>query len=791
MVNRKVIKTRRNRAAQQANLNLSTGARLPRRRYTNEVRIPRMSATEREALEAGTVWVERELFSGRPDFRRMLRESYPALSPREQAFLDGPVAEVCRMLDPWELARCRELPPAIWEFLKRHRFFGLTIPEEHGGLGFSALGASSVFGQLASRSLALSAIVLIPNSVGPGELLLAYGTEEQKRFYLPRLARGEEIPCFALTEPEAGSDAASLTSHGILFRGPGGNTADSGETGRLWLRLHWEKRYITLAPVATLLGLAFRLRDPENLLGRGEDLGITVALIPAATPGVRIGRRHDPMGVPFPNGPTSGVDVLVPADQILGGIEHAGRGWRMLMEALSAGRAISLPAQSVGGAKRIARTVGAYAAIRRQFGMPIGRFEGIEEPLARIAGLTYLMEAARVYTCGAIDAGEKPAVVSAILKLQETELARALTQDGMDVLGGAGLCRGPRHLLPDGPAGAAIGITVEGANILTRSLILFGQGALRCHPYLLREMRAHEAGDRREFRRALMGHAVSIVRNLARAAFLGITRGRLARSPVPGPTARCYRKLAWASARFAALADLALLALGGRLKASEKLSGRFADALSFLFLGFAALRRFEAEGRREEDLPLVLWAVEESLARVQAAFDGIYRNFPRFGALGALLRGPGALWSRANPIASPPSDARGARLAAILQTPGAQRDRLTAGIDLPDDPAEPLGRLERAFRLVAESAGIEKRVQEASRRGELPPEPVLALLERAVAARVITRAEADFVREAEAARQEALAVDSFTLEEYLRGTSATQPEPDVSHLARAARGARS
>jgi len=732
------------------------------------MRIPRMSATEREALEAGTVWVERELFSGRPDFKRILAEPYPSLSAREQAFLDGPVAEVCRRVDPWELSRRRELPAAVWEFLKRQRFFGLTIPEAHGGLGFSALGASAVFGKLASRSLALSAVVLIPNSVGPGELLLAYGTEEQKRRYLPRLARGEEIPCFALTEPEAGSDAASLTSRGVLYRGP---------EGKPWLRLDWEKRYITLAPVATLLGLAFRLYDPENLLDRGdrgEDLGITCALIPTATPGVRIGRRHDPMGIPIPNGPTEGVDVRVSADQILGGIEQAGRGWRMLMEALSAGRSISLPAQSVGGAKRIARTVGAYAAVRRQFGVPIGRFEGIEEPLARIAGTTYLLEAARVFTCGAVDAGEKPAVVSAILKLQATELLRERVQDGMDVLAGAGLCHGPRNLLADGYAGAAIGITVEGANILTRTLILFGQGAIRCHPYLQREMQAHAAGDRQALRRALLGHAVAVVRNLVRAALLGVTRGRLARSPVPGPTAAWYRRLAWGSARFAALADLALVSLGGALKASEKLSGRFADALSFLFLGTCALRRFEAEGRRPEDLPLVLWSVEECLARVQAAFDGIYRNFP--GPLGFLLRGPGALWSRLNPIASPPGDRLGAVLAALLQVPGEQRDRLTAGIDLPDDPAEAVGRLERAFLRVTRSAEVGERLRRATRAGRLPAEPVATFLERAVAAGEITAAEADQVREAEAARQEALAVDSFTLNEYLGAAAAPELE---------------
>lgn len=685
------------------------------------VLLPRISDTEREALEAGTVWIDGEFFSGRPDFRRMLAEPYPSLSERERAFLDGPVEEACRMVEPWEFNRRRELPAEVWAFLKRERFFGLTIPEEFGGLAFSALACSSVFGKLASRSLALSAVVLIPNSVGPAELLLAYGTEEQRRFYLPRLARGEEIPCFALTEPEAGSDAASLTSEGTVFR---------ARDGRLSLRLSWRKRYITLAPVATLLGLAVRLRDPENLLGKGNDVGITCVLVPTSAPGVEIGRRHDPLGIPFPNGPTEGHDVVVPLDAIIGGAAGAGHGWKMLMEALSAGRSISLPAQSVGGAKWVARVTGAYAAVRRQFGSPIGRFEGIEEPLARIAGFTYLMEAARVYTCGAVDSGQKPAVVSAVMKLQQTELLRRLVLDGMDVLGGAGLCRGPRNLLADGYTAAAIGITVEGANILTRSLILFGQGAIRCHPYARKEIRALAEGDSKAFRRALLGHAGFLLGNLLRSFLLGLTRGRLASSPVSGPTARYYRRLAWASARFAALADLAMLSLGGKLKLREKLSGRFADALSWMILGVCALRRFEAEGRRQEDLPLVRWALDESLVRIQEAFDGIYRNFE--GPLAFWMRGPAAFFCRLNRLGAPPSDRQGARLAALLQTPGDQRDRLTAGLFLPG--AE---RLERAFLLSVQSREILEKVRTASRAGTIPAGAPESLLDAAVAAGVL------------------------------------------------------
>src|SRR5215210_957014 len=641
--------------------------------------IPRISATERQALEAGTVWVDGELFSGRPDFRRLLVEPYPELTGRARAFLDGPVEEVCAMVDEWELSRTRELPPEVWRYLKEKRFFGLAIPEAYGGHGFSALALSTIFGKLASRSLSLSAVVLIPNSVGPGELLLEYGTPAQKEHYLPRLARGDEIPCFALTEPEAGSDAASLRSEGVLFR--------SGD-GRLAIRLNWTKRYITLAPVATLLGLAFRLRDPENLLSKGEDVGITVALVPPHLPGVRIGDRHDPLGVPFPNGPTEGRDVVVPVEAILGGPACAGLGWKMLMEALSAGRAISLPAQSVGGAKYVARVVGAYSMVRKQFGIEIGRFEGIEEPLARIGGLLYLMEAARVFTCGGVDAGHRPSVLSAVSKYHQTELLRALVQDGMDVMGGAAICLGPRNLMAQAHIGAPIGITVEGANILTRTLILFGQGAIRCHPYVQREMRALEAGDAKELRKALLGHAGFFLRNLLRSTF------RLRRSPVQGPTASYYRRLSRASARFALLTDLALLSLGSRLKLKEKLSGRFADVLSWMYLGFCALRRFEAEGRREEDLPLVRWSVEHALARIQTAFEGIHQNFE------SPLR---ILVPRAG-IGTPPSDRLGAKVAAILRKPGKQRDRLTDGIFLPADPEEALARLERAFVLVREAA---------------------------------------------------------------------------------------
>jgi acyl-CoA dehydrogenase len=728
--------------------------------------VPKMSDTEREALEAGTVWVEGELFSGRPDLAAMLREAYPQLTAEEQAFLDGPVEELCGLVDDWNAWRTKELPEAAWALMRQHRFFGLTLPKEYGGHGFSALLASAVFGKLGARSLPLSTVVLIPNSIGPGELLSHYGTEEQKKHYLPRLASGEELPCFALTEPEAGSDAASMRARGTVFR---------GEDGRPWLRLDFQKRYITLAPIATLIGLAVKLIDPENLLGRGEDVGITCVLVPASAPGISIGRHHDPMGVPFPNGPIEGKGVVVSADQIIGGHAWAGRGWRMLMEALSAGRSISLPGQSVGGAKAVTRAVGAYAAVRRQFGVPIGRFEGIEEALARLGGLSYLMEAARVFTCGAVDSGRKPAVVSAIAKYNLTELARRTVTDGVDVMGGAALCRGPRNVLSHGYASAPIGITVEGANILTRTLITYGQGAIRCHPYAQREMQALEKGDGGALGKALLGHTLFLVGNAARATFHGLTRGLFAGSPVPGPTARYYRKLTWASASFATLSDLAMIGFASRLKQKGKLTGRYADALSWMYLGFATLRRFEAEGRRAEDLPLVHWSLQHSLAQVQDALVGILRNFD-VPVLGTLLK-PVGLFARLNPLSTPPSDALGAEVAAIVRTPGAQRDRLTAGLYVPSSPQEATGRLEHAMRLGFEAAPVHDRLRRAVRSGKLGTTEPTETFDAAVAAGVITAAEATLLREEAAARADVIQVDSFSREEYMASAlPATRPE---------------
>ncbi|BAY24327.1 acyl-coenzyme A dehydrogenase [Calothrix sp. NIES-2100] len=718
--------------------------------------LPKISDTERAAIEAGNVWVDGEFFSGKPNFHRINQEPYPLVTPELQAFLDGPVEQVCRMVSDWEIYRRKDLPPEVWDYLKQERFLGMMIPQEYGGLGFSNFAYSNVMTKLASRSFTHVATVGVTNSLGPAKLLLRYGTEEQKNYYLPRLARGEEIPCFALTEPTAGSDAASIKSEGTVFR---------GEDGKLYLRLNWKKRYITLAAIASLLGLAFKLRDPENYLGKGKEVGITCVLIPTDTPGVIMGRRHDPMGVPFYNSPTEGHNVIIPVEQIIGGVEQAGNGWKMLMQSLAAGRGISFPASCTGVAKLVARVTSAHAVVRQQFGLAIGRFEGVEEPLARIGGLTYLMEAARTYTCGAVDQGEQPAVISAIAKYSLTELSRKIINDGMDIMGGAGICRGPRNLLANIYTATPISITVEGANILTRTLMIFGQGAIRCHPYVYQEITALSQSDVTAFDRAFWHHLGLTVRNGFRAKLLYLTRGNLAASPVSGATAKYYRKLQWAAATFALLTDIAMFSFGGTLKRREKLTGRFADILTWMYLATATLRRFEAEGRKPEDLPFVHWAMQYAFAQMQLAFEGIFQNL-FVPVLGNFL----TWWWRLNPIGSLPDDKLGAEVAHKLQTPGEIRDRLTAGIHIPRSSNEALGRLEKAFTLLSQAEPIIKTIKNASHAGKLPHLKPDELISAALKAGVISEKDVELICEAEFARNDAIQVDSFSLEEYMQGS---------------------
>ncbi|HEX7150754.1 MAG TPA: acyl-CoA dehydrogenase [Thermoanaerobaculia bacterium] len=719
--------------------------------------MPTISETERTAIESGTVWAEAELFSGKPDFGKLMQESYPELTPEEQQFLDGPVNELCSVVDDWEAWESRELPRAAWDVIKREKFLGMIIPREYGGLGFSALAHSEVIAKLASRSIPVCITVMVPNSLGPAELLMHYGTPEQKQKLLPRLAAGDEIPAFALTEPGAGSDAGSITSSGTLFK---------GEDGKLYIRLNWNKRYITLAAISTILGLAFKLRDPESLLGKGEDLGITCALVPTTTPGVVIGRRHDPLGTPFYNCPTQGKDVVVPIDAVVGGVEGCGKGWRMLTESLAAGRGISLPAQSVGGTKLGTRVISAYASIRKQFGMPIGKFEGIEEPIARIAGFNYLLDAMRKYTLGAIDQGKKPAVVTAMAKYNATEIGRKVINDAMDVAGGAGISRGPRNLLAHFYIATPIGITVEGANILTRTLIIFGQGALRAHPYALKEVEAIAARDLKAFDAAFWGHIGHIVRNLSRAVVLSLTRGALAGSPVSGKTARYYRKLAWSSATFAIMADIAMGALGGSLKLKEKLTGRFADVLSWMYIGTAVLRRYEAEGRRKEDLPFVHFAMNHALYEIQKAFDGIFRNLPVPG-LTWLFSGPLRIWANLNALAGEANDQHTHKIASLILSDSEQRRRHTDGIYIPSNTNEQLGLLELTFSTVKRAEEADRKIRAAVKKKVLPKLKGPASYQAAMEKDVITTTEHADLLKADELRAEAIQVDDFSQEEYL------------------------
>jgi acyl-CoA dehydrogenase len=715
-------------------------------------RPPRISQTERQALEAGTAWIERDLFRGSISWKTLANESYPQLTERERAFLDGPCEEVCRLVDPWLAQTEARIESAALDLMKRERFFGLTLAEEHGGRGFSALAATAVFGKLASHSMPLSILVLIPNSVGPGELIEKHGTSDQKASYLPRLARGEEIPAFALTEVEAGSDAAALTASGRVFR---------DESSDLKIELNWSKRYITLAPVATILGLAVRLQDPQEALGLGPEPGITCVLVHTHLRGVTIGRRHDPMGVAFPNGPTEGRSVVVPISSIIGGEAGAGRGWPMLMEALAAGRGLSLPGQSAGGMKAVARSLTAYAAVRRQFSRPIARFEGVSEKIASVLIRTYLSDAARVFVAGAVMNEQRPSVVSAIAKHEQTEMARDVVRDAMDVLGGAALCRGPRNPFFMALEGSSIQITVEGANILTRTLIVFGQGVLRGHPHALADLRALERGGLTLPLR-LARHAAFTVMTLIRLALAEVSRGFLL-APGFGAEASIRRRATWVALRFAALADLTLILAGPKLKQKGHLSGRLADALAALFLVLAATRRRMADGTGSLD-GLANAAREWALARAANAVDEAVRGFD-LPVAGPLVRGPIAWWCRLVSPASPPSDATLDALTAQFGEPGPARDALTQGI-FAGRPQDAARRLDDAMAAVSAARDIEERIQEALRAGSISLADALDSardpdVQAALLREIITPQEAVLARHARALARDVIQVDDF------------------------------
>ena len=725
--------------------------------------LPPMSQTEREAIDAGTVWWDGELFSGRPNWNTLLDYAKSELTEEEQAFIDGPTEELCAMVSDWQIGQDLDLPPAAWEHIKSHGFFALIIPKEYGGKGFSAHAHSQVAMKLATRSGDLASTVMVPNSLGPAELLLHYGTDEQRQHYLPRLARGEEIPCFALTGPLAGSDAGAMPDTGVICKGQWQGEEVIG------LRLNWEKRYITLGPVATLLGLAFKAYDPEHLLGEEEELGISLALIPTDTPGIEIGQRHLPLGAAFMNGPNSGKDVFIPLEFLIGGQSMLGKGWMMLMNCLSVGRSISLPAVGTGAAKYTSLVTGQYARVREQFNVPLAAFEGIQESLARIGGNAFLMDSARLLTAKAVDLGEKPSVLSAVLKYHLTERGRECIQHAMDVHGGKGIIMGPKNYLGRNWQGAPIFITVEGANILSRNLMIFGQGAIRCHPFVLKEMALAGREDHqqalKEFDQLLMQHIGFAIGNAASTLVLGLGLGHFERVPGDALSQGYFRALNRQAAAFAMLADMSMMLLGGELKRRERLSARLGDVLSNLYLSSAALKRYHDLGSPEHLQPLLRWAMEESLGQAEKALDRLLDNFPnRF--LGCALRIVVFPFGRRH---TGPSDALDAEVAALIGRPKGDPalEELLAGCYRPMDTNDPVGALQQACTLLEECAPVHKKLHQAVKEGKVSPAPGESTIDAALRAGVLQATEAQTLHAAEAARRTVIDVDAFSKEALL------------------------
>ncbi|SAL66954.1 Acyl-CoA dehydrogenase [Caballeronia peredens] len=726
--------------------------------------LPEMSSTERDAIEAGTVWWDAELFSGRPRWDTLLAHGAPELTPEERSFIDHECARLCELSNDWDTtAIWQDLSPQAWAYIKEHGFLGMIIPRQYGGRAFSAYAHSQVIMKLATHSSAAAVSVMVPNSLGPAELLLHYGTEEQKNHYLPRLARGDEIPCFALTSPYAGSDAAAIPDVGVVCRG----MHEGRET--LGFRVTWKKRYITLGPIATVLGLAFRALDPDRLLRDDAAPGITCALIPTNHPGVHIGRRHWPLNAVFQNGPNWGTDVFIPMDWVIGGRAQVGRGWRMLMECLAAGRAISLPSSNVGMAKLAVRGTGAYAAARRQFRTSIGRFEGIQEALGRMGGNLYVMDAARRLSAQAVDLGEKPSVISAIAKYHITERARSVINDAMDVVAGKGICMGPSNFLARAYQQMPISITVEGANILTRCLIIFGQGAIRCHPYVLKEMAATREPDHaralRDFDDAFFGHASFLAANAVRSVVYAFGGTALTRKPARADArlARYYRAATRLSSAFALFADVSMLALGGELKRRERLSARLGDILSQLYLLSATLKRFEDDGRPASDLPLVCWGAEDALYRARVAFEGLLANYPNRAAA-AFLRAIAFPFGLPH---APTADALASDVAMLMQTPGDARERLVAGSHVSGFDHDPIARGEKLLALTPAVAALEARLREAVKAGRSAPLPqspdeIDTWAEAAAARGLIDENERALLAEWAAHAREAVKVDDFS-----------------------------
>ncbi|MCQ1058260.1 acyl-CoA dehydrogenase [Photobacterium sp. ZSDE20] len=727
--------------------------------------LPPLSDTEREAMEAGSVWWDGELFGGNPNWNTLLTYPQPILSAEEQAFIDNKLEPLLDMLNDYQIVQeDKDLPPEVWEYLRKEKFFSLIIGKEYGGLDFSAHANSTIVTRIATKSLSAAVSVMVPNSLGPGELLTHYGTQEQKDYWLPRLAHGEDVPCFALTGPEAGSDAGGIPDQGVVCY-----DEYQGEQV-LGIRVSWNKRYITLAPVATVLGLAFKLQDPDGLIGEKKELGITCALIPSDHPGVEIGERHDPLNLAFMNGPTRGSDVFIPMDWVIGGQDYVGRGWRMLVECLSAGRGISLPALGTAVGHLTARTTGAYAYVRKQFGMSIGNFEGVAQAMGRIGGFTYMLEASRTLTTTSLDMGETPGIVTAIAKYHMTEMARTILNDSMDVHAGRAIQLGPMNYIGHHYFGMPVAITVEGANILTRNLMIFGQGATRCHPYVLSEMEAAANPDSREgakdFDKLLSSHIGFAVGNVSKSLLNAFSGSRFNNSPVSGETAKYYKQLSRMSRALAVAADFAMLSLGGELKRREMVSARLGDILSHLYLASAVLKRYEDEGRQQQDLPFVHYGLQHCLHQCGVAFDEVLANFPRKG-VGRLLR---TLLFPLGIHYAAPKDELAVKIAELLMRPGKQRDRLTHLCYVGKHEDDPVGLMERAFIAMYGVKDLERKIAKAVKAGEIPRKVSLTeKLQIALDAGIVTEAEVEKMQNADQLRQKAIQVDHFSAAHFKKG----------------------
>ena len=717
--------------------------------------LPKISQTEKIALTSGTTWVDGELFSGNPDFKKIMEMSYPKLTQEEQNFIDNEVEELCKICVDYQVQILRDLPEEVWQYLRDKKFFGMIIPKTYGGLGFSAFAHSCIIEKLASRSVPLAITAMVPNSLGPAELLLHYGTKSQQDFYLPRLADGRELPCFALTEPLAGSDATSIQSNGVVFK---------NENGEIKIRLNWNKRYITLGAYATVIGVAFQLRDPNKILSENSEIGITCALIANTTAGVVQGRRHDPLATPFVNSPLNGNDVIIGLDSIIGEKEGLGKGWKMLMECLSAGRGISLPSTSSGGSKLAIRVTTAYSMVREQFGTSIAKFEGIEEVLARIASRTYALDAMRSFTAGSVDSGAKPAVISAIAKYHSTEIFRQNINDAMDICAGGAIIRGPRNILANAYFSTPISITVEGSNIMTRSLIHFGQGAIMSHPFAYKEIIALENNDTKAFDEAFFSHIKHLFNNLSRSILLSLTRGYLISPTKHDLISKYQRKISWCSATFALLADIAMARFGGNLKRKEKLNGRFGDALSAMYFATCILRKFKENGAPKFEEAIVEHALKEQFCKAQHAIEGLYQNLFT-GFFGIFLK-PFALFARFNAFACPANDALGHKVVKPITKNGEERESLTKGIFVSKDKNDNLGRLENAMLLQENCEEIIHKIKIAVKENKLSKKSLRNNIDEALEKYIISAEEKKQLNEMFEACYDAILVDEYTLDEY-------------------------